>query len=99
MVIADYIPWPVYGAGCPSASWPRSSRFRVAAAGQGLKHLAPEAKVWVLPPQWGDGVENVFVVGRHRCRGPGRLARMVVGFRHLAGFRVRGVYSPAVYRT
>ena len=65
---------------------------------KGLKHFAPGAKVWVLPPQWGDGGENLFVVGRHRGRGPGRLARMVVGRHHLADFRVRGVYSPAVHR-
>lgn len=63
---------------------------------RGLKHFAPGTKVWVLPPQWGDGGEHLVVVGRHR--GQGRLARMVVGRRHLVGFRVRGVYSPAVYR-
>lgn len=66
--------------------------------GQALKHFAPGAKVWVLPPHWGDGGEKVMVIGRHRGRGQGRLARMVVGRHHLAGFRVRGVYSPAVHR-
>jgi hypothetical protein len=65
---------------------------------QGLKHFAPGAKVWVLPPQWGDGGESVFVIGHHRGRGQGRLARMVVGRHHLSDFRVRGVYSPAVHR-
>lgn len=65
---------------------------------RGLKHFAPGAKVWVLPPQWGDGGENVVVVGRHRGRGHGRLARLVVGRHHLAEFRVRGIYSPAVLR-
>jgi hypothetical protein len=64
----------------------------------GLKHFAPGAKMWVLPPQWGDGGEKVMVIGRHRGRGQGRLARMVVGRHQLAGFRVRGVYSPAVHR-
>lgn len=33
---------------------------------RGLNHFAAGAKVWVLPVQWGDGGENVFVVGRHR---------------------------------
>ena len=65
---------------------------------RGLKHFAPGAKVWVLPPQWGDGGDSVFVIGRHRGRGHGRLARMVVGRHHLTDFRVRGVYSPAVHR-
>lgn len=64
----------------------------------GLKHFAPGAKVWVLPPQWGDGGDSVFVLGRHRGRGQGRLARLVVPRVHLTGFRVRGVYSAAVHR-
>ncbi|GAA2794514.1 SCO4402 family protein [Crossiella cryophila] len=65
---------------------------------QGLKHFAPGAKVWVLPPQWGDGGDNVMVIGRHRGRGPGRLTRMVVARVHLTDFRVQGVYRAAVHR-
>jgi hypothetical protein len=62
------------------------------------KQLAAGAKVWVLPPQWGDGGADVIVVGYHRgTRGRG-LARMVVPRRHLTGFRVQAVYSPAVAR-
>ncbi|WTW97722.1 hypothetical protein OG216_32200 [Streptomycetaceae bacterium NBC_01309] len=33
---------------------------------RGLRHFSGGAKVWVLPPQWGDGGEKLFVVGRHR---------------------------------
>jgi len=65
---------------------------------RGLKHFAPRAKVWVLPPQWGDGGDSVFILGRHRGRGQGRLARLVVPRVHLTDFRVRGVYSAAVHR-
>lgn len=65
---------------------------------RGLKHFAAGAKVWVLPPQWGDGGEKVFVIGRHRGRGPARLARLVVDRCHLRNYRVRGVYSPSVHR-
>jgi hypothetical protein len=61
----------------------------------GTKHFSAGTKVWVLPPQWGDGGEDVFVVGRHRGR-PGGLVRMVVPRRHLTDFRVKPVYSPAV---
>jgi hypothetical protein len=64
---------------------------------RGVKHFAPGAKVWVLPPQWGDGGEQVCVVGRHRGRGRHGLIRMVMPRRHLTNFRVRGVYSPAVH--
>ena len=65
----------------------------------GARHFAPGAKVWVLPPQWGDGGHQVIVAGHHRgTRGRRGLARMVLPRRHLTGFRVQGVYSPAVIR-
>jgi hypothetical protein len=63
-----------------------------------VKHFAAGAKVWVLPPQWGDGGAQVIVAGYHRgARGRG-LVRMVVSRRHLTGFRVKAVYSPSVAR-
>jgi len=65
---------------------------------RGVKHFAPGAKVWVLPPLWGDGGEHVMVVGYHRGSRGRRLARMVMPRRHLTGFRVQAVYSPAVVR-
>jgi hypothetical protein len=65
---------------------------------RGTAHFAAGAKVWVLPPQWGDGGDQLIVAGHHRgTRGRG-LARMVISRRHLAGFRVQGIYSPAVIR-
>lgn len=64
----------------------------------GIKHFAAGAKVWVLPPQWGDGGTQVIVAGYHRgTRGRG-LVRMVVSRRHLTNFRAQAVYSPAVLR-
>jgi hypothetical protein len=64
----------------------------------GLRHFAAGAKVWVLPPQWGDGGEDVVVVGHHRgTRGRG-LVRIVLPRRYLTGFRVQVAYSPAVTR-
>jgi len=63
---------------------------------RGLRHFAPGAKVWVLPVQWGDGGAQVVVLGYHRgTRGKGYV-RIVVSRHHLAGFRVRGVYSDAL---
>ena len=63
----------------------------------GARHFAPGAKVWVLPPQWGDGGYQVIVAGHHRgTRGRRGLARMVMPRRNLTGFRVQGAYSPAV---
>ena len=54
-------------------------------------------KLWVLPPQWGDGGEDLLVAGRHRGR-RGGYVRMVVPRRHMENFRVRGIYDPAVMR-
>ena len=63
---------------------------------RGVHHFAARAKVWVLPPQWGDAGAQVIVVGYHRgTRGRG-LVRMVVSRQHLTGFRMQAVYSPAV---
>lgn len=46
----------------------------------------------------GDGGDQLIVAGYHRgARGRG-LARMVISRRHLAGFRVQGIYSPAIMR-
>ncbi|WP_194894374.1 hypothetical protein [Catenulispora pinisilvae] len=62
---------------------------------RGTKHFAAGAKVWVLPPSWGDGGVQVGVVGRHRgSRGPYIL--LVMPRRHLENFRVQGVYSPTL---
>jgi hypothetical protein len=65
---------------------------------RGVKHFAPGAKVWVLPPQWGDGGEKLVVVGRHRGHGRRGVIRLVMPRRHLTGFRVRGIYSRAVHQ-
>lgn len=62
-----------------------------------LKHFSLGTKLWVLPPQWGDGGQDVVVVGRHRGS-PGPVSQMVVPRVHLTDFRVRGVYQPAVHR-
>jgi hypothetical protein len=64
---------------------------------RGLKHFSPGAKVWVLPPQWGDGGERLIVIGRHRGNHV-KYMSLVVERRHLENFRVHGVYSPAVLR-
>src|ERR1700730_197022 len=65
---------------------------------QGLRHFTAGAKVWVLPPQWGDGGADVIVVGYHRGTKGRGLVRMVMPRRHLTRFRVQPVYSPAVAR-
>jgi hypothetical protein len=63
---------------------------------RGLKHFSGGAKVWVVPPQWGDGGERVWVVGRHRKSK--KYIAIIMESRFLSNFRVCGVYSPTVYR-
>jgi hypothetical protein len=90
---AEVLAWCVVANVAEQTSYGEDAELR-----RGLKHFAAGAKLWVLPPQWGDGGEHVFVVGRHRGRGPGKLVRMVVERRHLTNYRVRGIYSQTVYR-
>jgi hypothetical protein len=63
--------------------------------GGGTKHFSGGTKVWLLPPQWGDGGEDVFVLGRHRGE-PGGLLRMVIPRRQLTDFRTKPVYIPTL---
>jgi len=66
-------------------------------AASDLTNLSPGTELWVLPPQRGDGGQDVVVAGRHR-RSPGPLSQMVVPRVHLTSFRVRGIHQPAVHR-
>ena len=62
----------------------------------GTKHFSPGTKVYCLPPQWGDGYEQIVVIGRHR--GASRLCTMIVSFHHVTNWRAKLVYSPQVHR-
>ncbi|BEL12679.1 hypothetical protein Q0Z83_108700 [Actinoplanes sichuanensis] len=63
----------------------------------GVKRFPAGAKVWVLPPMWANDSDRLMAVGHHHGRGH-RLVRVPVRRRHLTGFRVRMIYSPAVLR-
>jgi hypothetical protein len=63
----------------------------------GTRHFVPGAKVWVLPILWGDGGEKRYVVGTRRGTGGQGLIRLVMNSNYLVNFRVKPVYSPAVY--
>jgi hypothetical protein len=63
----------------------------------GLRRFGPGARLWVLRTGFQSSYRRVNVVGRHR--GPGhRLIHIIIELRGLTNFRVRPVYSPAVYR-
>ena len=62
----------------------------------GVPHFPPGAKIWIPPPQRGDGGHDVIVIGYRRgTRGWG-LARIIMPRRHLTRLRVQGVCSPAI---
>ena len=60
----------------------------------GTKHFRPGAKVYIAPIQWGDGGEDVVVIGlpRHSKK----LIEVVMRSDYITNFRVKRVYSPAV---
>jgi hypothetical protein len=63
-----------------------------------LRHFPPAAKLWVLPVMWGDGRANVIVVEHHRSTCGRGHVRPVIARRHLADFRVQGIYSSALMK-
>lgn len=63
----------------------------------GLKHFAPGARLWVLPPRYGNEDDQLEVIGFHRGGGR-RHIPLILFRRHLENFRVKAVYSPAVER-
>jgi hypothetical protein len=61
---------------------------------RGTKHFSPGAKVYCYPPLWGDGYENIKVIGHHR--GSHKLVTMVMPSQWLEKWRVKMVYSPQI---
>ena len=62
----------------------------------GTKHFSPGTKVYCLPAQWGDGYENIVVIGHHR--GSKNLVRMVIRSDWVTNWRAQVVYKPAVLK-
>lgn len=66
---------------------PRGDEIR-----RGTKHFSAGTKVYCYPPLWGDGYENVKVIGHHR--GSRQYAEMIVPARSLSNCRAKLVYTP-----
>ncbi|XVV15330.1 hypothetical protein ACQP2X_13595 [Actinoplanes sp. CA-131856] len=62
----------------------------------GTRHFVPGARVWVLAVG-ADGGEQRYVVGTRRNTGGRRLIRLVMDTKYLVNYRVRPIYSAAVY--
>lgn len=62
----------------------------------GTKHFSPGTKVYCLPAQWGDGYDQILVIGRHR--GSKRFVTMVISWKWITNWRTKVVYHPEVLR-
>jgi hypothetical protein len=47
---------------------------------KGTKHFSSGTKVYCVPPLWGDGYENIKVIGRHR--NSTRMVAMIIPSKH-----------------
>lgn len=60
----------------------------------GTKHFSPNTKVYCFPVQWGDGYENIKVIGRHRKTR--RNVCMIVPAKLVTNWRIQKVYTPYI---
>ncbi len=63
---------------------------------RGTKHFTPGTKVYCVPAKWGDGYENIPVVGI--ARKSRRLITIVMQSKRITNWRAQMVYKPAVLR-
>lgn len=58
----------------------------------GTKHFRPGAKVYMAPPNWGDGYEQIAVIGcpRHSRH----YIEIIMRSAYIENFRVQKVYTP-----
>jgi hypothetical protein len=61
---------------------------------KGTKHFSSGTKVYCFPPLWGDGYENIKVIGRHR--NSTRMVTMIIPSKHVTNWRVKTVYHPFI---
>lgn len=60
----------------------------------GTKHFSPKSKVYCLPGQWGDGYENIKVIGRHR--NTNRYVCITMQSKLITNWRLQKVYRPYI---
>jgi hypothetical protein len=62
----------------------------------GTKHFSPKTLVYCASAKWGDGYEQIIVIGRHRKSG--RFINCVIDWRYITNWRAKLVYHPEVFR-
>jgi hypothetical protein len=63
---------------------------------EGTRHFSGGTKVYCFPVLWGDGYEQIKVIGKHR--GSPKLVVMIVHWRYLTNWRVKLIYEPRVLK-
>ena len=62
----------------------------------GTKHFSPGTKVYCAQGLWGDGYENIVVIGKHR-KSP-KYTKLIMQRKHIENFRCQKVFKPAVLK-
>ncbi|HYF68946.1 MAG TPA: hypothetical protein VD884_12470 [Ohtaekwangia sp.] len=61
---------------------------------RGTKHFSPGTKVYCFPPQWGDGYEKIYVMGRPR-QSLGFI-KVVINSDLVTNWRIQKVFTPRI---
>ena len=61
---------------------------------RGTKHFPPGAKLYCFPTKWGDGYENIIVIGRPRKTK--RFITVVINSKLVTNWRIQRVYTPFI---
>ena len=62
----------------------------------GTKHFSPGTKVYCAPCHWGDGYEQVVVIGKHR--GSPKYIEIIMSRKFIENYRCQKVFRPAVLK-
>ncbi len=62
----------------------------------GTKHFRPGAKVYMAPANWGDGYENIIVIGRPRHNK--NYIEIIMRSKYTENYRIQKVYQPFVLK-
>ena len=60
----------------------------------GTKHFSPKTKVYCFQVSWGDGYENIKVIGRHRKTD--KKVKIIVNSRYITNWRLQKVFNPFI---
>lgn len=64
---------------------------------QGTKKFRPNAKVYCFPAQWGDGYEEIKVIGRSRNRR--NYSIVITSSKYITNWRIQKVFDPFIVKT